>query len=184
MKKITVLAFAALLSFGCTSDDTTVVTDPATIVPEQPQDPEPQNPEPENPQPVTVEFEEVYKSSFSQGMISVMPMGNYVINTDAEWQAFFTYPIIGQIAVPNPQIELPLDTSNYTYIAVRHSFNADSYEGIDARIESVSSFEGTITVQFIRTSIAPGQTILTLAAQPYHIVRIPKTTLPIVFEQL
>lgn len=177
MKKIISLAVFSLLFFGCQSDDATVVYDE----PEQQQPPT--DPEDNNPpaQPVAVAFEEVASGLFqTYSSMFVLPMGNYALNSTAEWNAFLTYPTVNQQAPLN----VTPDFSTYTYIAVRHSFKSQLNSDIKVYVQSITQFEGTITVKFVRTDAEPDDIMMTIEGQPYQIVRIPHTTLPVVFEQV
>jgi hypothetical protein len=76
-------------------------------------------------------------------------------------------------------VAIDIDFSVYTVIAV--SDERHSYGGHDITISSIVQGGNAITVSVIAT--APGEGNVTAAeTQPLHIVKIPKTTLPVTFE--
>ncbi len=164
MKKIIYLLLSMALFTGCQSDDGNPVTD-------QPQE--------TNDVPVAIAFENVKKESFPQPMFPFAE-GNFVLRNSTEWAAFLTHPATNQIV----SLGVEPDFSNYTYLVVRHHYHPATNEDVDINIQSVTQFEGTITVKYIKTTYDEGDALLLMEAHPYHMVRIPATTLPVVFEQL
>jgi hypothetical protein len=163
MKKLICLLLLPFLFSGCQNDDSSLVNQP----------------DEQNNEPVVIAFEQVAKGSFPMALFPFSE-GNFAIHNDAEWTAFRTHPATAQV-VP---LTITPDFTNYTYLAVRHHFHTGTNPDVKINIESVTEMDGTITVKYIKTTYDEGDVVLTIESHPYHMVRIPATTLPIVFEQL
>lgn len=174
MKRIFLIALLSVFALSCESDDATVVQ------PEQQQPPENENPEPNEPaQPVAIAFENVKKESFPRPIFPFAE-GNFVLRNSTEWTAFLTHPTTNQVV----SVGVEPDFSNYTYLVARHHYHTATNEDVDINIQSVTQFEGTITVKYIKTTYDEGDALLHMEEHPYHMVKIPATTLPVVLEQI
>ncbi|SFQ61537.1 hypothetical protein SAMN05444144_11032 [Flavobacterium akiainvivens] len=146
------LFFAALTS--CQDDEGTVLTEP-----------------------VTVEF-----TAVQQGALSGEPLdaANFVINTSQEWNAFKSvansaYGIAGYDVFEG----VAVDFEQYTALAVIDQWWGNG--GYSVQITSVIDNGGEINVGIDHASVEEGN-VTSVHCQPFHVIKIPKTTLPVVFE--
>jgi len=154
MKNIFLLTLAFFAFSSCQSDDS--------------QDP--------GPELMNIDFESVMKSEFSGEPIAA---GEFIINTNAEWADFTALANSVYIGQWEPLDGISIDFENHTAIAVVHDFFG--YGGHFIEITSIDEAGGTIYVQ-VSKSESFGGDVTMIHCQPYQIVTIPKTTLPVTFE--
>jgi hypothetical protein len=156
MKKITILAALLFAIAGCQDDDGNVI----------------------NTEPVAIEFADVQKGEISG---DPLPAANYVINTPAQWTEFKDH--INSIYNEDMEIDvfegITVDFEEYTVLAVLDQ--AWPNGGYSAEITSVIEESGAITAS-VDYSSPGGGNVTTILCQPYHVIKIPKTTLPVAFE--
>jgi len=161
MKKITFIALFVISFTACESDDTTPVT---------------------NTEPSTIVFEEIFKFDFA-GEDDMA--GTYVVNDAAAWQnlkanlnaPYINNPETGEDT--NMLDTATIDFTAFTLLAVVDEMHTSG--GFDINVTDVVEADGIVTVTVETTSQGPGEATAVMT-QPYHIVKIPKTTLPVVFE--
>jgi hypothetical protein len=125
-------------------------------------------------EPVIIEFQEVKKLMHTVPVLSpVSGIGNeYIMNSAAEFNiltAFYTPSIFADVEI---------DFTQSTVIAVIDDYRTGPY--YDINIASITQTDNTVLVSVDKTS-EPSE-LVGVVNQPAHIVRIPKTTLPVVFE--
>jgi hypothetical protein len=156
MKKIMLVAALTFAAVGCQNDESPndVTTDP-----------------------VAIEFAHVGKSELYGNGAENIAGGNLVINSDADWQILLT-----KMGTVNPLPEgfgADVNFAESTVIAAFDPVQNNGGHSID--IVSVVEADRQITVDI--TNLGPeGGNATTVMTQPYHIIKIPKTTLPVVFE--
>lgn len=164
MKRILLLWVVGISLQGCQADEPQVLTNPDT-------------------EPATVEFENVYKDEYAYNTSSAESF--HVFNDEASWDTFTQ--VVNSPFDIDPEtgetirrlISIDIDFSAYTVIAAvdeRHS-----YGGYDIAITSVIEENNEIVVIVQSTASGPGS-VTAAETQPIHIVKIPKTTLPVTFE--
>jgi hypothetical protein len=99
--------------------------------------------------------------------------GNLVISTQADWDAFLT----SMGYVTDTFINTPVDFNLYEVIAILDSMRPDT--GYSVNIDSVIENENNITVDF---SVLISNDAFNAEAQPYHIVKIPISPKPVIFQ--
>jgi hypothetical protein len=127
--------------------------------------------------PVAIEFEDV-----RLGMISGNPIeaGAFVINDQAEWSAFKAYAneAYGSEVEYQEFEDITVDFTAYTLLAVVDQWYSSG--GYKAQILSVIESGGAVTATVNYS--APGEgNVTSIHCQPFHIVKIPKTTLLVTF---
>lgn len=129
--------------------------------------------EPTN-EPVNVEFTTVEKGDYLNPY--TVPSGNFVVNTQEELDALnSTYIEHSQVAFPSASV----DFSTKTLIMAIDEHHANSGYYLD--IVSITKYSDHIVVDVNKT-VNTEEEILTMESQPYHLVTIPKTTLPVTFQ--
>lgn len=130
-----------------------------------------------NNEPVAVEF-----TAVKQGDLSGEPLeaANFVINTNQEWNAFkavanSAYGIDGYDVFE----DVSVDFDQYTVLAVLDQWWGSG--GYSIQITSVIDNGDEIHVGVDFASVDEGNAT-SVHCQPYHVIKIPKTTLPVVFE--
>lgn len=156
MKKLLLSAFVVCLLFGCQDDDS------------QPAD--------TNTDPVAVDFTLVEKTYFSGDAIDA---GNFVINTQAEWDAFVAMANSIYDNEWQPLAGIEPDFVDYTYLVALDEWHSNG--GYDITIVSVIEEDGGITVD-VEDYGPDGGNATAVLTQPYHIVKIDKTNLSVAFE--
>lgn len=101
---------------------------------------------------------------------------NLVISDQATWDALMTQ-MNSVNNVTNTFTETVIDFSEYKIIAVLDAIKANAGHSIELDITSNSE---SIFVNV--TDLTPGGNATTVITQPFHIVKIQVTNLPIVFE--
>lgn len=99
--------------------------------------------------------------------------GNLVISNQADWDAF----LISMEYYSSFFINTPVDFSLYEVIAIVDSMRPDT--GHSVNIDSVTENENDITVDFSVLNSGDGYTVM---GQPFHIVKIPRSPKPVIFQ--
>jgi hypothetical protein len=162
MKKLFLLLFS-LMVISCNDDDVEpVVTSPFV--------------------PVVIEPILISKRPHSSTLDIVQQ--NTVFNSEINWNLLlnqFDAPFIsiglGNYFTESYFEETVIDFTNYTVIVVIDRIYGNGGHTID--ITNITEFETTIVVTVENLQTGNGSSAVT---QPYHIVKIPKATKPIVFE--
>lgn len=157
MKKHLFIAIFGLVLMGCQSDDST---------------------EPGITDPVNIEFTNVAKHELWGAGEEDIVGGNLVINTAEEWQGLLQQ-ITSVNALPENFGDTNIDFSEFTVIAVFDDLQMSGGHYIS--IESVVQTNTTVIVT-VDSSMDDEANVTLIITQPYHIVKIPKTALPVVFE--
>ena len=156
MKKTLLAAFVVCLLAGCQDDDS-----------------QPAN---NNTDPVAVEFETVLKADFSGDPVDA---GNFVINTGTEWNTFVTLANSIYGGEWEPLADVTLDLENYTYLISMDEWHGNG--GHEIEIVSITQSDGSLIAD-VEDSDPDEGAVTTVHSQPYHIVKIDKTELPVIFE--
>ena len=107
---------------------------------------------------------------------------NTIINNESDWnnlknQIDLYYQLFGINYTEQYFAETTIDFTNYTVIAVFDQVYGNGGHSID--ITNITEYENNIVVTVENLLTGNANSVIT---QPYHIVKIPKTTKPIVFE--
>lgn len=138
--------------------------------------------------PIVTPFEPIIINSelVGKGQIGtdVVVQQNTIINSEPMWlsfknqlDAFFIANGLGNYFTETFFTETNIDFTNYTVIVVIDQWY--SYGGHSIDITAIMEYETNIIVTV--ENLQEGNTS-PIAIQPYHIVKIPKATKPIVFE--
>lgn len=156
MKRIILTAALAVSLYSCESDESEALNT--------------------NDGPVEVAFTEIGDNEMMGS--ENFSAANLVIDNEAGWNALIT-----QMDLYNPYsenfTETDIDFSAYKIIAVIDELR--NYGGYDIKIVSVSRDREQIRVDVQHSDSGPGNAA-TVLTQPFHIVKIPQSDLPIVFE--
>lgn len=163
MKKLLLFSLGLFCFTACQTEDSILVN--------QMQDP-----------PTSIQFQEVFKYEYANHPETA---GTYVINDQESWNTFaagldspFTYdPETG--ITTNQLLAVEVDFSSYTVIAVVDEQH--NHGGFDITISSVEQNDDTINVD-VEADFPGDGAVTAVLTQPYHIIKIPKTTLPVVFQ--
>lgn len=156
MKKNVFIATLVLAFAGCQSDDSTnpVITDP-----------------------VTIEFAQVAKHELYGAGEEEIEGGIQVINSAEEWEG-----LLQQMSTVNGLPENfggDIDFSQYTVIAAFSDIQTTGGHFID--VVSVVQTNTALVVSVENSMDGEGNATM-IITQPYHIVKIPKTTLPAILQ--
>jgi len=131
-----------------------------------------------NNEPALLEFTVVGKENLYGNGAEDIDEGNLVINDDASWQA-----LLGKMTavnnLPSNFGDTNIDFSQWTVIASFDQIQA--YGGYSVDVVSVTEEDEQIVVDIEKSGGGQGAAA-TVITQPFHIVKIPKTTLPVTFE--
>lgn len=97
-----------------------------------------------------------------------------VIGTVEEWRALWASHY--STALSPPPLP-PIDFSREMIIAV--FMGEQRTGGFSLEIKKVEEREGRLQVPFLEHSPAPGSPVLQVLTQPYHMIRLPRTELPV-----
>jgi hypothetical protein len=126
-----------------------------------------------NTEPVAIQFEELQKDRFAANRITNEVRGNYVINTPQQLTSFYDFYQSGNVSAS-------IDFNQSTVISIV-SDKLPGYGETDAfEVQSIIQQNDTVTVN-IHSHYAMDEVKLLMEYQPYQVVKIPKTTLPVVF---
>lgn len=155
MKKLLLCAVLAFVAVSCQDDENT----------------------PEN-QPANITFTQVSKSELYGNGAENISQGNVVVNTTAQWQELLD-KMTAVNDLPEDFTDTDIDFGQYTVIASFDEVKPNG--GFAVNVTSVvnTGESVTVTVAYFSGGDGTGATVMN---QPYHIVKIPKTTLPIIFE--
>lgn len=123
---------------------------------------------PGNNTPVPIAFTDIKKGVTG----TFAPDGNFVIQNQEAWNTFKTQT--------NLTSEALVDFSIHEVIAVVDKVQPNL--GYDIEITSITKLDNKLTVEVKKTVPNPDEPGLTMQEQPYHVVRINKTGLPVVFK--
>ncbi|MNK16430.1 hypothetical protein D3C87_345940 [compost metagenome] len=121
---------------------------------------------PGNNTPVVINLTNISKGELSGDPITV---GNFVIKDMEDWNTFKEEA--------NITTDLVVDFSVHEVIAVVDKVYPSSGHSIE--ITSIKKVDNKLTVEIKKTETDSGLTVMT---QPFHVVRIDKTGLPVVFK--
>jgi len=130
----------------------------------------------DNSNSVTIESTLIAKDNLYGGGNEGIIEQNLVISDQATWDALMTQ-MNSVNNVTNTFTETVIDFSEYKIIAVFDAIKANAGHSIELYITSNSE---SIFVNV--TDLTPGGNAATVITQPFHIVKIQATNLPIVFE--
>lgn len=131
-----------------------------------------------NNEPVLLEFTAIGKENLYGNGVEDIDEGNIVINDNEAWQNLLEH-MTAVNGLPWNFGNTEIDFSQWTVIATFDKIQA--YGGFSIDVVSVSKEEAQVIVDIEKSSGGSGAAA-TIITQPFHIVRIPKTTLPITFE--
>ncbi|MBA4155114.1 hypothetical protein [Flavobacterium sp.] len=158
-----ILCFFSFIILSCNDDDVEPVVTPPFV-------------------PVVIEPILISKRSINSTLDIVQQ--NTVFNSEINWNLLlnqFDAPFIsiglGNYFTESYFEETVIDFTNYTVIVVIDRIYGNGGHTID--ITNITEFETTIVVTVENLQTGNGSSVVT---QPYHIVKIPKATKPIVFE--
>jgi hypothetical protein len=125
-----------------------------------------------------VSFTQIGKNNLYGNGGENIPSGKVVINDVVTWEN-----LLEQVDTVNPVssefIETDIDFAAFTVIAIFDEIRLSA--GYDVEIVSVSKTDGAITVDVENHDGGSGAAA-TVITQPFNIVKIPHTTLPVAFE--
>jgi len=155
MKKNLFIAALVLAFAGCQDDDSTnsVITDP-----------------------VNIEFTQVGKNELYGDGAEDIEAGTQIINSEEEWQELLQ-KITTVNGLPENFGNTDIDFSGYTVIAAFDAIQMNG--GHQITITSVIKTGEGLVITADNTTDDGGDATL-IITQPYHIVKIPKTTQPVI----
>src|SRR5690606_6896479 len=154
MKNIILISFLSFFLINCDGDDNTTALN--------------------NEFPTEIEYTLIGKGEDITGGDSV-DSANLVFNNTDEWNDFLA--TIDDISnVSNTFTETEIDFANYQIIAVIDEVKTTG--GFSINITNVIEFSDNITVEVERPLPGGDSAVMT---QPYHIIKIPKSSKPINF---
>lgn len=161
MKKLFLLLFS-LMVISCNDDDVAPVVTPPFV-------------------PVVIEPVLISKRNNISTSVGINQQ-NIIYNNESNWVALLNqiddfYQTGGINFTQLYFEETSIDFTNYTVIAVFDQVYGNGGHTID--ITNITEFETTIVVTVENLQTGNTSSVVT---QPYHIVKIPKATKPIVFE--
>ncbi|WP_046757042.1 protease complex subunit PrcB family protein [Kordia jejudonensis] len=149
---ILIIVFSFLL-FNCSSEDASVTS---TMT--------------------AVETTLIGKGNLYGGSSQGVNQQNLVITNETDWNALITlFDAVNTVS--DSFSETAIDFSAFTVIAAIDEIQGSGGHALDIEVNS-SSTQVMVTV----IDISPQGNATTVITQPYHIVKIPKTNLPIVFQ--
>lgn len=153
MKKIVMGCLVLFSALGCQSDDKEEVVK-------------------EDSTPVAIEFETIKQGNLTNNLS--VP-GNYTLRTVDQWVDF-------QVTANFfDDLRFDIDTYNvYEMFAVLDDVKETT--GYSIEIKSISKVDGKLIVTVQRYNPELGENIFNKVSQPYHIVKLRKTGLPVVFK--
>ncbi|MHA3788105.1 protease complex subunit PrcB family protein [Flavobacterium hauense] len=128
--------------------------------------------------PVVLEFTSVGKENLYGNGAEDIGESNLVINDNDAWQNLLA-EMTAVNTLPLNFGDTNIDFSQWTVIATFDKIQ--SYGGFSIDVVSVTEGDTQIVVDVEKSSGGPGAAA-TVITQPFHIVKIPKTSLPVTFE--
>ena len=126
----------------------------------------------------TVEFDVISKGILGGAGAEGIEKQNLVITDTESWKALISKIDSGNTISPSFS-EINIDFSNYTVIAVFDNVKNSGGFGLDLEVKS--DLKNTI-IQIVKTAPGPTDFVTMMITQPYCIIKIPNTSLPVVFE--
>lgn len=123
--------------------------------------------------PITITPVLIGKGSFST--YENIAQQNIVINNATNWNNLLSP--IGQFTLQNNFITTTVDFNNYQVIAV-----VDRAYGSPGKIITITDITETGTNIVVSVKITGELSFIQTAAQPFHIVHIPKSAKPVIFQ--
>ncbi|MFK7748397.1 MAG: hypothetical protein AB8B65_08410 [Kordia sp.] len=152
MKNYTILFILSLLICSCSSDD-----DSETTI-------------------SSIETTLIGKGSLYGGSSQGVYQQNIVINTTADWNnLILLFDAVNDVS--SSFTETDIDFTNFTVIVAIDEVRGNGGHDLDIEVNS-----DTQNIIVTVTDLIPEGNATTVITQPYHIVKIPKNTLPVVFE--
>lgn len=124
-------------------------------------------------EPIHIEFVNIRQSYMSGYGIQGIPESNLVIDNDDDWNSLLT-KMDSYNTITDSFTTTTIDFSTNIIIAVFLEVKPSIWA---VEIDEIIEYEDAIVVSTFETI-----TVLTAISQPFHIVKIPKTSKPIVFE--
>lgn len=124
----------------------------------------------------SIETSLIGKGSLYGGSSQGVDQQNIVINTTADWNNLISL-FDAANDVSSSFTETDIDFTNFTVIAAIDEVRGNG--GHDLAIDINSNSQNIIVTV---TDLIPEGNATTVITQPYHIVKIPKNTLPVIFE--
>ena len=124
----------------------------------------------------SVETSLIGKGNLYGGSSQGVDQQNIVINTTADWNDLITL-FDAANDVSSSFTETDIDFTNFTVIVAIDEVKGNGGHELDLDVNS-NSQNIVVTV----TDLSPEGNATTVITQPYHIVKIPKNTLPVIFE--
>jgi hypothetical protein len=157
--KISMLVLLAFLTISCSNSDNETIFTSQTIT------------------PVLIAKQDL---SGSEGI----PQQNIVIQDNANWNnlknqidSLYIASGLGNYYTNNVFTETTIDFNNFQIIAVFDQIYGNGGQSIDITNVVENANNIVVTVQHI----LPGN-VTTVISQPYHIIKIPKSTKPVIFQ--
>ncbi len=151
MKKFSLLTVAFLGLLSCQDDDTAP-----------------------NTQPVTIAFETEKTGMFGNGTPGVSQAQNFVINSQADWDSFANVYV-------DPVGAIDVDYAQKTVISAVCDFRTGMGDLDAFGITSVIQQNDTVKVTIHSFTGSTTGAEAAMSYEPYHVISIPKTTLPFQF---
>lgn len=163
MKRILLLLSIGICLQGCQADDPVVLNEPAD-------------------EPVAVAFENIFKFEYAYNDSAT---GYHVFNDEVAWlnfaqginSPFDIDPETGESI--SQLLAVDVDFTSHTVIAVVDEPRNNG--GYDISVQSVVQDNEEVIVAVQTVYPGPGA-VTAVLTQPIHIVKIPKTTLPVIFD--
>lgn len=129
-------------------------------------------------EPVAVEFTEIAHRDF--GSTEEFTVANMVVDSQEQW-GLLLEEMIAHDQYALQQTDLEVDFSTHKVIVLIDELHFSGAGQYDIEVGSVVQHEGQIIVD-VQYSVPGGNVVTAMATQPFHIVKIPQSDLPIVFE--
>lgn len=127
-------------------------------------------------QPTEITFTEIAKGELSGNGQEGITQSNLVVNNQTSWQNLMAQ-MDSYSNVSDMFSETSIDFDNYTVIAIFDTIRPHS--GYSIQVDSVFEELDQITINYSEQSLSSGFAVI---IQPFHIVKIPISNKPIVFQ--
>jgi len=156
MKKLFFTFYSVLTLISCSKTEETLVPDNFT--------------------PITIVPEVIKKGNFLGGDV-IFPQQNTIISDTAGWNSIIVTLNNYQNKIEDINVNSSPNFNDYTYIAF---FDSVKYDGIHAiGTSNITENATNIVITISYTVTTPNVQSVT---QPYHVIKIPKSTKPIIFQ--